>query len=217
MRIARLIASGDDRVGRQTSGAQNSRVDFRAQYVPRSGLCPTIPAFVPCPASTCFSTSIPRAIPASVISSALRIRRSSDFRLRFALRPEKAVRWLEPDFFRFELRAKPSGKFAGTSAERTFLLRQKMREHFFVGRRLGARSLHFFFKRAVGQNLVRLRLFASAIDLEIAQDERSLAVLFEKNKGIGREKTRRVKHVGVDFRSPRRSGGFCLFEFFSFR
>ena len=31
MRIARLIATGDDGVRRQTAGAQNGRVDFRAQ------------------------------------------------------------------------------------------------------------------------------------------------------------------------------------------
>ena len=72
-----------------------------------------------------------------------------------------------------------------------------MRQHFFVGRGLGTRPLHLVFELAVGQNLVRLGLLASAIDLEIAQDERSLAILLEKNKGIGREEARRVKHVRV--------------------
>ncbi len=72
-----------------------------------------------------------------------------------------------------------------------------MGEDFFVGGRLAALPLHFFFKNAVGQKLVRLRLFASAIDFEIAQDQRALPVLLEENKRIRREKARRIKHVRI--------------------
>ena len=72
-----------------------------------------------------------------------------------------------------------------------------MGENFFVGGRLAALPLHFFFKSAVGQKLVRLRLFAAAIDLEVAQDQRSFPVLLEENKRIGRKEARRVKHVRI--------------------
>src|SRR6476619_7065372 len=72
-----------------------------------------------------------------------------------------------------------------------------MSEHFLVVRGLGTRPLHLLFKRAVGQNLVGLCLLASPMDFEIAQHERSPAILFEKNKGIGREETGGVKHVRV--------------------
>jgi hypothetical protein len=76
-------------------------------------------------------------------------------------------------------------------------LREEMGENLFVGGRLAAFPLHFFFKNAVGQKLVRLRLFASAIDFEIAQDQRALPVLLEENKRIRREKARRIKHVRI--------------------
>ena len=72
-----------------------------------------------------------------------------------------------------------------------------MRQHFLVRWSFGAFALHLFFKTAVRQNLIRLRLFAAATDFQIAQDERSLAVLFEENKSVRREEASRIQHVGI--------------------
>ena len=72
-----------------------------------------------------------------------------------------------------------------------------MRENFFVGRRLFGFSLHFALELAEHDEFVRIGLLATAIDLQIAQDQCALAVSFQKNKWIRRPKFRRVKHVGI--------------------
>ena len=213
VRIARLIAPGHDRVRRQTPGAQNGGVDFRAQNAPRSGRVPDHSSFCPFPGFDRFSTSIPRAIPVSVISRALRIRRSSDSDFASRSGQKRPLAGWSRIFLDSSSRAYPSGKFAGTTAERTFLFDRKCAKHLLVIRGLGTRPLHLFFKLAVGQNLVGLGLFASAIDFEIAQDERSPAILLEKNKGIGREEPCGVKHVRVILACRDDQAGLVFFVF----
>ena len=63
VRIASLIAAGDNGVRRQTSGAQNRGIDFRAQNLRGQTCDPTTPASFPGPVSTACRTSIARAIP----------------------------------------------------------------------------------------------------------------------------------------------------------
>src|SRR4051794_32980329 len=74
-----------------------------------------------------------------------------------------------------------------------------MREHLFVRRRFSLLSLHLSLERAVGNELVSLGLFPGAIDLQVTQDQRPPSALFQENKGVGCEESRRVKHVGVLF------------------
>ena len=86
-----------------------------------------------------------------------------------------------------------------------------MRQHLFVGRRFFGFSLHFALDLAEHDEFIRLGLLAPAIDLQIAQDERAFAVAFQKNKWIGREKFRRVKHVGiVSLAATMRRAGFVF-------
>ena len=51
-----------------------------------------------------------------------------------------------------------------------------MREHLFIRRRLFRFSLHFALEFAEHDEFVRIGLFAAAIDFQIAQDQRALAV-----------------------------------------
>src|SRR3981081_3286667 len=72
-----------------------------------------------------------------------------------------------------------------------------MREHLLVGRRLFRFSLYFALQFAESNEFIRVRLLAPTIDLQIAQDERALAFLLQKNERVGRPELGRIKHVRI--------------------
>ena len=88
-----------------------------------------------------------------------------------------------------------------------------MREHFFVGWRLFGFALHFALDLAEHDKFIRVGLLATAVDFQIAQHERAFAVSLQKNKGIGRPKSRRVKHIGIGFARRHDHPGFAISDF----
>ena len=72
-----------------------------------------------------------------------------------------------------------------------------MRQYFFIGGRLFRFPLHLALERAQHDKLVCLRLFLRPIDLQIAQNQRALAVLLKENKRVADKNSRRVKHISV--------------------
>src|SRR5207248_10783818 len=112
-------------------------------------------------------------------------------------RPEKPIA-------RFQRDPLPLNLISKTQREISRYLRplyspfpQKMRQDFFVGRRLLCLALYFAFELAEHDKLVRLRILLRPIDLQIAQDERALPVLLKKNERIADEDPCRVKHIGI--------------------
>src|SRR5207237_8878611 len=76
-----------------------------------------------------------------------------------------------------------------------------MGQDFLVGRCMPIFVLHFALQFIERNKFVRLGLPATAINLQLAQDQGALAILLEKNERIGREKSRRIQHVSVVFTS----------------
>ncbi len=72
-----------------------------------------------------------------------------------------------------------------------------MGHHLLESRRLLPCALQFAFELAQRDDLVCLRLFPRAIDLQVAENDGSLAVLLEKNKRVRDKEPRGVKHVGI--------------------
>ena len=189
MRIARLIAAGDDRVRRQTTGAQNRGVDFRAQNLRGQDACPTIPAFFPCPASTRFSTSIAarhpgfRDLESACASGASSV---SDFASRSGQKSPLAG-WSRI-FLDSQLPRVTERKICRHERGADPAFSQEMRQHFLV--RPGALHLPLaplFRTRCRATNSSAFACLRPAIDLEIAQNECALAILLEKNKGSARK------------------------------
>src|SRR5207253_8755776 len=108
--------------------------------------------------------------------------------------PKQSIRRADTDFVRSEFRCVAKRKICGNNCRSNTALFEKMGEHLFIGRRLFRFSLHLPLEFAEHDELIRIGLFATAIDFQIAQDQRALAVAREKNKWNGRPKLRRVKH-----------------------
>src|SRR5207302_11172938 len=88
-----------------------------------------------------------------------------------------------------------------------------MRQNFFIRRRLLRFSLHLALELAEHEEFIRFGLFATAIDFQIAQDQRAFAVALQKNERIGRPKLRRVKHIRVGFAGRDDEAGFATSDF----
>ena len=72
-----------------------------------------------------------------------------------------------------------------------------MCEHLLVGRRCFRVALYFMLEFAQHDELVRFRRSLCPIDFQIAQHQRAVAVLLEKNERIPDKNTCRVKHIGI--------------------
>lgn len=118
-------------------------------------------------------------------------------RFRFALRPKRSIRRVQPDFVRGQFARITERKIRGDDCRFYAALVEEMRKNFFVGWRLFRFSLHFALELAKGNELVRVSLLARTIDFQIAQDQRAFAVSLEKNERIGRPELRRVQHIRV--------------------
>src|SRR5260370_32128961 len=118
--------------------------------------------------------------------------------LGFALRPEKSVGWCKIDIVLGELAGKAERKIRWHSRAFYSAFAEKMGKHFFIRRRLLRFALHFSLKLVQRNELVDLRRPAAAVHFQIAQNDRALSVLLEKNKRIARPELCRIKHVRVD-------------------
>jgi hypothetical protein len=116
---------------------------------------------------------------------------------RFAFRPEKSVGGAHSNFLGRKLLRVTEGEIRGHHRKTHAALPQKMRHHLLKRRRLLLCALHLALDLAEGNDLVRLRLLARAIDLEVAQNDGPLAVLLEKNEWVRHEEPCRVEHVWV--------------------
>src|SRR5205807_4659290 len=87
-----------------------------------------------------------------------------------------------------------------------------MCEHFLVWRRCFRVALYFTLEFAQHDELVRFRRSLCPIDFQIAQHQRALAVLLEKNERISDKNTGRVEHIriGVAGRNDEASGLILL-------
>ena len=118
-------------------------------------------------------------------------------RFRFAFRPEKAVSRANTDFIGGEFLGVTKRKIGRNDCRLYAALTQKMRNNFFVRRRLLRFPLHFVLKLAEHDKFICVGLLAASIDFQIAQDKRALAVSLQKNEWIGRPKLCRVQHIRV--------------------
>src|SRR5206468_9728699 len=81
-------------------------------------------------------------------------------------------------------------------------------------------SLHLAFKLAEHDKFICIGLFASAINFQVAQDQRTFPISLKKNKWIRRPKLRGVKHVGIGLAGrndktglPISNSGFSISDF----
>src|SRR5712692_4413891 len=88
-----------------------------------------------------------------------------------------------------------------------------MCKNLFIERRVFGFSLHFAFQLTEHDEFVRVGMLATAIDFQIAQDQRAFAIAFEKDEWIGRPKFRRVKHVGIRVTGGDDEAGWFCFWF----
>ena len=199
VRIARLIAAGDDRVGGNSAGAQNRGIDFGAQNFRGQRSCPTISiSFRVRPWSIFAALPSPRFSPVSVIRKARPIICNSFVRFRCALRPEKSVRRAHIDFRFGQLARVTERKIRRHDRRSHAAFSQKMRQHFFVWRRFSEFSLHFALELAERNEFIGLRrLFAPRSISRSLKTNGAFAVLLEKNERIRRQEFGRVKHVGI--------------------
>ena len=196
MRIARLVAAGHNGSRGSSTGAQNRRINFRPENFRRERF--------PRPKQSLSAADFRRlqnfnTARESGLGDSQRPAHHLDFlvRFRFALRPKRSIRRVQPDFVRGQFARITERKIRGDDRRFYAALVEKMRKDFFVGRRLFRFSLHFAFEFAKGNEFVRVSLLARTIDFQIAQDQRAFAVSLKKNKRIGRPELRRVQHVGV--------------------
>ena len=131
------------------------------------------------------------------------------FGLRFAFRPEKSVGRSAVESCSLPVRARNR---AGNSPAQRRSARRVCAKNAPALFRKPALSCLFPAPRVriccKDRNSSACAVLRRAIDFKIAQDQRAFAVLFQKNKRIGREEVRRIKHVRDRVRSQRRSVSF---------
>src|SRR4029453_11720170 len=132
---------------------------------------------------------------------------------RFTFRPEEAVGCSDTNFVCSQRLRAAKWEICGNKCRFYTAFSQKMHENFFVRRRLPGFSLHFAFELAEHDKLIGVGLLAASINLQIAQDQRALAVLLQENKWIWRPKLRRVQHVGIDLTRGNNQARCFVFSF----
>src|SRR4029077_8535888 len=117
----------------------------------------------------------------------------------FALRPEKSVGRTEPDSTYSYLLRVAERKICRNDSRSDAAFPEKMGQDFLVRRCIPIFALRLALQFIERNKFVRLGLLATAIDLQIAQDQGAPAILLKKNEWIGRKKSRRIQHVRVAF------------------
>src|SRR5882762_7484721 len=210
MRIARLIATGDNRTGRHAARAQDRRINFGAEDFGSQRFA--VPAQSFSGAWLGRFQNFDGAFE-SFFGDSQRLAHHFHFLLRFrlALRPEKPVCRADTDFVGGKLLGVTESKICRDKHRSYASLFKKMRQNFFIGRRLFGFSLHFALDLAEHDEFICVGLLATAIDFQIAKDKRAFAIAFEKDEWIGRPKLCRIEHVGIRVAGgDDEAGWFCF-------
>ena len=194
--VASLIASGNDRAGRNAACAQNCGINFCPQQFGGERL--PLPAQSLSRARFRRFQHFNRAFESSFCDPQ---GPSHHFNLfvgfGFTLRPEKSVGRANADFVCREFLRVTKRKICGHSGRSHASFFQKMGQHFLVRRRLFRFPLQLALELAEQYEFISISLLAATIDFQIAQDQCPFAVALKENEWIGRPKLRRVKHVGI--------------------
>ena len=167
MGVAGLVATGNDRACRNAARAQNCGIDFRAKHFGSQRFA--VPAQSFSRASLGRFQDFNRAFE-SFFRDPQGLPHHCDFlvRLGFPLRPKQPARRADSNFVRSEFPHVTKRKICGHNRRFHAAFFEKMREDFFIWRRFFRFSLHFALELAEHDELIRIGLFAPAIDFQIA-------------------------------------------------
>src|SRR5439155_12431472 len=178
MRITCLVAAGDNRAGRIAARAQDRRINFSPENFGSQRFAVPAQSF----SGAWFGRfqNFNGAFESSLRNSQ-GMAHHFDFFLRFrlALRPEKSVRRADTDFICGEFLRVTECIICRNNYRSYAPSFEEMRKNLFIGRRFFGFPLHFAFELAEHDEFIRVGLLATAIDFQIAQDKRALAIAFQ--------------------------------------